>query len=116
MIPGVDDSTSSGATRVPPLERATSPQTAGAAARIAMLGQWSGVPAVAQRVLQSSVEIVSSTPESNRQIRWLFLRVLGLTYLAAFGSLRAQLRGLYGSLAQLAPHRIGDNGTGRFLK
>ena len=47
---------------------------------------------------------MSSTPVSNRQIRWLFLRVLGLTYLAAFGSLRAQLRGLYGSRG-IAPIR-----------
>ncbi len=39
----------------------------------------------------------SSRTDDYRSVRWLFLRGLGLSHLVAFASLRAQVRGLYGS-------------------
>ncbi len=39
----------------------------------------------------------STAPPGSRIVRWAFLRALGLTYLAAFVSLRRQVLGLYGA-------------------
>jgi len=41
-------------------------------------------------------------------VRWLFLRALGLTYLAAFSSLAVQVRGLYGRRGILPIHELVD--------
>jgi hypothetical protein len=60
-------------------------RTRGWIARLPVLRRASGVP-------------------SSRVVRWLFLRALGLVYLAAFGSLSVQVRGLYGTRG-IAPVR-----------